>query len=194
MERPNWDELFIALAVLGSSRGTCDRLRAGCFLVKNKRIVGAGYNGSMANTSTCDEVGHDVLKGHCVRTLHAEQNALANSWGDLHGATAYITATPCLGCVNELGQRGVSRIVYAGHYDNKDDGRVLEYCKRGKIELIQFADDAKSVALIFKKIFARLKGDGGIFKEVNLKKIVFGKEPAKIEACKGGKRKCKKGN
>lgn len=76
------------------------------------------------------------------------QHALANSWGDLHGATAYITAMPCLNCIKELGQRGVSRIVYAGRYDNKDDGRVLDYCRQGKIELVQFANDAKVIALV----------------------------------------------
>lgn len=187
MERPNWDELFIATAVLGSSRGTCDRLRAACFLVKNKRIVGAGYNGSMANTPTCDEVGHDLLNDHCVRTLHAEQNALANSWGDLHGATAYITATPCLNCIKELGQKGIARIVYAGHYDNKDDGRIYEYCKQGQIELVQFADDAKSVALVFKKIFDRLQGPGGIFKDLALPEILFGPRHANMRLMGGGK-------
>lgn len=167
-ERPSWDELFIATAVLGSSRGTCDRLRTSCVLVKNKKIVGSGYNGSIANTPTCDETEHDMLDNHCVRTLHGEVNALANSWGDLHGATAYIVATPCLSCVKDLAQHGISRIVYVGHYDTKDGGRVPGYCKQAKIELVQFAKDPKKIATVFSKIFSRLNGSGGVFKDFNV--------------------------
>ncbi len=166
-KRPSWDELFIATAVLNSSRGSCDRKLIACVLAKNKRMVGAGYNGAMSGTPTCDEVGHDMLNNHCVRTLHAEQNALANSWGDLAGATAYITATPCLNCIKELGQKGIARIVFAGHYNNQDEGRAAKYCKEKNIFLEQFAEEPKGIAEVLSKIFARLSGKGGIFEESN---------------------------
>lgn len=170
-KRPGWDELFVSMAILSSSRGSCDRKLIACVLVNNKKIVGSGYNGSMAGTPTCDEVGHDMLNNHCVRTLHAEQNALANSWGDLHDATAYITATPCLNCIKELGQKGISRIVYAGHYDNQDDGRILEYCKQKNMGLEQFCDGAQDVATILSGIFTKLNGKGGIFQDFNVQLV-----------------------
>lgn len=173
MERPSWDELFIATAVLGSSRGSCDRLRTACVLVKNKKIVGSGYNGSIAGQKTCDDVGHDILNGHCVRTLHGEVNAIANSWGDLHGATAYIIGTPCLSCMKDLAQNGISRIVYVGHYDNKDGGRVSKYCKQSKIKLEQFTEDPKKIASIFAKMFLRLSGSGGVFKDININFVLL---------------------
>ena len=188
VKRPSWDELFLVTAILGSSRGSCDRKLIGCVLVKNKKIVGAGYNGSMANTPTCDEVGHDMLNNHCVRTLHAEQNALANSWGDLNGATAYITATPCLNCIKEMGQDGVSRVVYAGHYDNQDDGRIKKYCRQKKMELDQICGGADDVAILLSGIFAKLSSKGGIFEDFNVQIVPICRTGAKME------RKCKKAN
>ncbi|MDP2669366.1 MAG: deaminase [bacterium] len=185
LPRPSWDELFVAKAILGSSRGSCDRKLIACILVNNKKIVGSGYNGSMAGTPTCDEVGHDILNNHCVRTLHAEVNSLANSWGDLHGATAYVTATPCLNCVKDLGQHGISRIVYAGHYDNQDDGRIPKYCEQKKISLEQICGDAKDAAAILSRIFTKLNGKGGIFEGFNVRLVpvdtVVSKAGARIE-------------
>ena len=63
--RPDWDRFWFLLAVLYSTRGTCDRLRTSCVIVKNKRLVGAGYNGSPAGAPHCDDVGHLMIKGHC---------------------------------------------------------------------------------------------------------------------------------
>src|SRR3989344_275095 len=176
-ERPNWDEFFIAVATIYSSRGSCDRLRTACVLVKDKKIVGAGYNGSVSELETCDEVGHLIIDNHCKRTLHGEKNARLNSTADLKGATAYIIATPCPDCVNEMLQAGVSRIVYVGEYDNgagKD--LIYEFCLQKKINLEQFAADPKEVWKIFQKIFARLKGDGGIFQNFpNIKLLLDSK-------------------
>jgi len=176
-ERPNWDEFFIAVATIYSSRGSCDRLRTACVLVKDKKIVGAGYNGSVSELDTCDEVGHLIIDNHCKRTLHGEKNARLNSTADLKGATAYIIATPCPDCVNEMLQAGVSRIVYVGEYDNgagKD--LIYEFCLQKKINLEQFAADPKEVWKIFQKIFARLKGDGGIFQNFpNIKLLLDSK-------------------
>lgn len=188
MERPSWDEFFIAIAAVYSSRGSCDRLRVACVLVKDKKIVNAGYNGSMADTPTCDEVGHDILNDHCVRSLHAELNALSNAKCDLNGATAYIIHTPCLGCVKQLGQNGISRIVYVGEYDNKDGGRIDKYCYEKGISLERFAKDSEIVAsTIFKKIFDRLQGPGGIFRDVVLPSALFGPRHANVRLMGGGK-------
>jgi len=168
MDRPNWDEFFIAIAIIYSSRGTCDRLRIACILVKNKRIVGAGYNGSIAGLETCDEVGHLMVDDHCIRTLHSEQNAIANAITDLEGATAYIVNTPCPICVKELLQHGISRIVYVGTYDNgKGADSIKEFCRNKNVSLEQFTPSPKEASLIFKKIFGRLRGPGGVFRGID---------------------------
>jgi len=176
-ERPNWDELFIAIAVLGSSRGTCDRLRTSCVLVKNNRIVGSGYNGAVAGLPNCDEDVHLMINEHCVRTLHGEDNAIANAVSGLEGATAYIIATPCLGCVKKMLQYGVKRIVYVGAYDNGPGSEfIAEICQQKGVKLEQWASDPKDVFAIFQKIFTRLKGDGGIFQNFpNIKLLLDSK-------------------
>ncbi len=164
--KPEWDELFIGIALLVSSRGTCDRLRTACVLTKNNRIIGSGYNGAVAGLPNCDEVDHYMVNGHCLRTLHGEDNAIANAVSSLSGATAYIIATPCLACVKKLLQYGVSRIVYVGQYSNIAGIEfVPEICKQKGVPLEQWSKDPADVALIFKKVFERLKGDGGLFRD-----------------------------
>lgn len=172
-ERPNWDELFIAIAVLGSSRGTCDRLRTSCVFTKNNRIIGSGYNGAVSKLENCDDVGHRMVEGHCIRTLHGEDNARANSVSGLEGATAYIVGTPCVRCVKNLLQDGVTRIVYVGEYNNGPGSDFIpEICQQKGVSLEQWTNGPKKVAAIFYKIFKRLQGPGGIFKGMKLKGLV----------------------
>lgn len=173
VERPNWDEMFLAIAAINSSRGTCDRLRTSCVLVKNNRIVGGGYNGAVAGLENCDEIGHLMVENHCLRTLHGEQNAIANAQCDLHGATAYIIATPCPRCIKELLQHGITRIVYVGEYNNGPGAeQVAQFCKEKNVSLEQISNSAL-LAESFRKIFNRLQGPGGIFRGMDLKKILF---------------------
>ncbi|KKT39297.1 MAG: hypothetical protein UW28_C0037G0003 [Parcubacteria group bacterium GW2011_GWA2_44_13] len=193
LERPSWDELFIATAVLGSSRGTCDRLRTSCVLVKNNRIIGSGYNGAVAGLKNCDDAGHLMIGDHCLRTLHGEDNAIANAVSSLDGATAYIIATPCLNCVKKLLQYGVKRIVYVGRYANISGIEYIpEICKEKEVSLEQWSADPKKIAAVFSKIFMRLNGSGGIFKDFNVQLLptdsTISKASARME------KKCKKGN
>src|SRR3989338_7278239 len=74
--RPSWDDYFMSLARIIASRGTCNRLYTGAVLVKDKRIISTGYNGSPPGLPHCDEVGHLLEDGHCVRTIHGEHNAI----------------------------------------------------------------------------------------------------------------------
>ena len=117
--RPSWDEYFLQIAFTVAQRSTCDRAHVGCVLVRDRRILTTGYNGAPAGLPHCDDVGHLLEDGHCVRTLHAEQNALIQA--ALHGvgtegATAYVTHQPCLTCAKMLINAGVRRVVYAGNY------------------------------------------------------------------------------
>jgi dCMP deaminase len=127
--RPSWDEYFMQIAFTVAQRSTCDRAHVGCVLMRDRRILTTGYNGAPAGLPHCDEVGHLLIDGHCVRTLHAEQNAIIQ--GALHGvsivgATAYVTHQPCLTCAKMLINAGVRRVVYAGNYPDANSRRFLD--------------------------------------------------------------------
>ena len=81
--RPDWDSYFMKIANAVSERSTCDRAQVGCVLVLEKRILTTGFNGSPTGQPHCDEVGHLMVEGHCVRTIHAETNAIIQA--ALHG-------------------------------------------------------------------------------------------------------------
>jgi dCMP deaminase len=117
--RPNWDSYFMQIAHAVSTRSTCDRANVGAVLVLEKRMLSAGFNGSPSGLDHCDEVGHLMVNDHCVRTIHAEANAIIQA--ALHGvstkgATCYVNYFPCLNCTKMLINAGISRIVYDVDY------------------------------------------------------------------------------
>lgn len=119
--RKSWDQYFVEHALHVSERGTCSRARVGCVLVKENRVIATGYNGSPKGMPHCDDIGHLMKDGHCVRTNHAEENALlqcARLGISSEGATAYVTHEPCLYCTRQLNQAGIKRIVYVKPYPN----------------------------------------------------------------------------
>ena len=118
-DRPSWDEYFLKLAMLASERSTCPRMHCGCVLVKDRYVVATGYNGSLPGAPHCDEVGCLVVNGHCIRTNHAEINAIcqAASRGiHVEGATAYVTNMPCTACAKALIAAGIQRVVIFSEY------------------------------------------------------------------------------
>lgn len=120
-KRQSWDDYFYAIAKLVSTRATCDRLRVGCVFVRNKRIIATGYNGSLPDSPHCDDVGHEMVDGHCVRVIHAEQNALyqcAKFGIPTEGVIAYVTHKPCNRCDKALRMAGIKEIVWDEEYDN----------------------------------------------------------------------------
>jgi dCMP deaminase len=123
--RPTKDEYLMHIAVVASSRGTCDRRRVGCVLAASDgRVLSTGYNGSAPGAPHCDDVGHMMHDGHCVRTIHAEENAIAHAARAgiaLAGATAYCTTHPCPGCLLLLRAAGVTRVVFLGAYHAEED-------------------------------------------------------------------------
>lgn len=160
------------LATMYSARGSCDRLRVACVLVKDKRMMGAGYNGSVSGLASCDEVGHLMVDNHCLRTIHAERNAIDNAIANLDGATAYITSTPCLDCVKVLLQRGVKRIVYVGSYENsKAKEHINDFCSQKAVSLEQVSADPAHALSILSKALKRLRSDGGLFYSISEKSL-----------------------
>src|SRR5512143_3739255 len=134
--RPDWDSYFMKIAYAVSERSTCDRAFVGCVLVLEKRILTTGFNGSPAGLPHCDEVGHLIVEGHCVRTIHAATNAIIQA--ALHGvstrgATCYVTHFPCINCAKVLINAGITRLVYSEAY--RIDDFALDFLKSAKIEV-----------------------------------------------------------
>ena len=128
MQRISWDEYFMAQSHLLSLRSTCSRLSVGATIVKDKRIVSSGYNGSIKGDEHCIDVGCKVVEGHCVRTIHAEINAIlqCSKFGvETEGATIYVTHFPCLNCTKSIIQAGIKEICYANDYRNNEYAREL---------------------------------------------------------------------
>ena len=121
--RPTWDEYFIDLLHSISKRATCDRGKSACVIVRDNQILTTGYVGSPPGFPHCDDVGHKFKKilhdnggisEHCVRTIHAEQNAIlqaAKNGISLKSATCYCTMTPCRNCAMFLISIGIKRVV-----------------------------------------------------------------------------------
>ncbi|MDD5251612.1 MAG: dCMP deaminase family protein [Patescibacteria group bacterium] len=139
-QRPSWDDYFMTIAKIVASRSTCDRLRAGAVLVKNKRIISTGYNGAPPGMAHCDsEAGHKLEEGHCIRTVHAEENCIlqvaAVGGVATAGSTLYTVASPCYHCFKKIAVGGVKRIVAGAIYRASD---IVEWCKEAGIEFVLY--------------------------------------------------------
>lgn len=148
--RPTWDDYFLEVANAISKRATCDRGRSGCVIARDRRILVTGYVGSPAGLPHCDEAGHKFKKTvhedghvtqHCVRTVHAEQNAIcqAAKFGiPIEGSTLYCRMTPCTTCAMLIINCGIIRVVCEKRYHSAEDseklfeeaGTVLKYKSR----------------------------------------------------------------
>jgi len=154
--RPSWDEYFIGLLDALSTRATCDRGKSAAVIVKNKRILATGYVGAPMGLPHCDEAGHlfrDVLhtdgqvKKHCVRTTHAEANAIAQAarfGASIDGATLYCSMTPCLDCTKLLINAGIVRVVAAKDYHASNDSK--DFLKQAGVELVLIDKDCVQYA------------------------------------------------
>lgn len=121
MERITWDQFFMAQSHLLALRSTCTRLAVGATIVREKRIIAGGYNGSISGDEHCIEQGCYVVDNHCVRTVHAETNALlqcAKYGTPANGADLYVTHFPCLPCTKTIIQAGLKNVYYAKDYKN----------------------------------------------------------------------------
>lgn len=113
--RMSQDAYFLTLAKVAAMRATCPRLHVGCVLVKNGRTVGTGFNGSLPGEPHCEDEGCLLHQDHCLRTIHAERNALRHCTVP-DPDTIYCTHQPCLECLKEILAAGVRRIVYIDPY------------------------------------------------------------------------------
>jgi len=140
-KRPSWDEYFLQIADLVSTRSTCDRLHVGAILVRNRMIVSSGYNGAPRQTQQCDEVGCRIVNDHCVRTVHAEVNSVIQAAFhgiSTEGTTLYTKYFPCEHCVKVLINAGVKEIVYSKEYENSDQTFTRKMLKEAGVTLRQW--------------------------------------------------------
>jgi dCMP deaminase len=137
--RASWDEYFMNIAREVASRSTCERKFVGAVIVRDKTILSTGYNGSIRGLPHCDEVGHMMEDDHCVRTIHAEMNAIiqaAKNGTAIAGGTMYVTASPCWSCFKAIANAGITRIVFGEFYR---DERVFETSRALGIELVDLS-------------------------------------------------------
>lgn len=121
MERISWHQYFMAQSHLLALRSTCTRLMVGASIVRDKRIIAGGYNGSISGGSHCSEDGCYLVDDHCARTIHAEINAIiqcAKFGVATEGSEIYVTHFPCLNCCKAIIQAGIQKIYYAADYKN----------------------------------------------------------------------------
>ncbi|OGY42165.1 MAG: cell division protein DedD [Candidatus Buchananbacteria bacterium RBG_13_36_9] len=149
--RPDWDKYFMDIAKTVAERATCDRGRSGCVIARDKQILVTGYVGSPKGLPHCDEVGHQMKAmihedgkqtQHCVRTTHAEQNAIvqaAKLGVAIDGATLYCKMTPCSTCAKMIINAGIKRVVCEKKYHAGAESEELFKC--AQIELVFFDDN-----------------------------------------------------
>jgi dCMP deaminase len=154
--RPTWDEYFMEVCRAVAKRATCDRGRSGCVIAKDKQILVTGYVGSPKGIPHCDEVGHQMKtvihedghqSQHCVRTAHAEQNAIvqaAKLGVSIDGGTVYCKMTPCAVCCKMIINAGIKRVVCEKRYHAGSESEEL--FRQVGIELNFFDEKIESYA------------------------------------------------
>lgn len=141
--RPSWDEYFLSIAELVSSRSTCLRRRVGAVIVKDKRILSTGYNGAPSMIEHCATAGcireklnipsgerHELCRG-----LHGEQNAFLQA--ALHGTSLkdsilYSTTQPCIICAKMIINAGIKEVVIRGDYP---DAMAKDFLKKADVKV-----------------------------------------------------------
>ncbi|HOE68380.1 MAG TPA: dCMP deaminase family protein [Candidatus Omnitrophota bacterium] len=129
--RPGWDEYFMNIAKVAALRSNCMKRKVAAVIVKDKRIISTGYNGTPRGITNCNEggcprclsietSGKDL--GECLCS-HGEENAIVQAAYHgvaLKGATLYTTFSPCLMCTKMIINAGISEVVYQATYPLSD--------------------------------------------------------------------------
>ncbi len=124
-QRPSKEEYFKEIVEVVAKRSTCTHAQVGALLVTaDGQILSTGYNGSVALMPHCTDVGClEDKDGHCIATVHAEQNAIAQAAKhgvSPEGAILYTTLFPCIACLKLILASGVKHIKYINEYHAKN--------------------------------------------------------------------------
>lgn len=148
--RPTWDEYFMEVCRAIAKRATCDRGRSGCVIARDNQLLVTGYVGAPRGLPHCDDVGHQFKKvqhedgsvsQHCVRTVHAEQNAIcqaAKRGISIDGASLYCKMTPCRTCAMLIINCGIKRVIAEKRYHDSTDS--IEMFKQAGVMLEHLSD------------------------------------------------------
>jgi len=134
--RVSWEQYFMNIAKEVATRSTCNRKHIGAVIVRDKAILATGYNGSIRGLAHCDDADHEMENDHCVRTIHAEANAIVQSARNgvrIENGEIYVTASPCYDCFKMIANAGITAIYYAEFY--RDD-RIKAHAAELSINLI----------------------------------------------------------
>ena len=139
-QRVSWGTYFMNIAQEVATRSTCDRKHVGAVIVRDKTILSTGYNGSIKGLPHCDEAGCEMVEEHCVRTRHAEANAIvqaAKNGVKIELSEIYVTASPCYNCFKLIANAGIKIIYYNELYR---DERIFERAEEVGIKLVSLED------------------------------------------------------
>ena len=146
--RPTWDTYFMTLASLAARRSNCMRRQVGCVLVREKRVISTGYNGTPRHITNCNEGGcprcnnSSSSGGASLATclcIHAEENALLEAGRERvgGGAVLYCNTCPCLTCTIKIVQVGIAEVVFSQSYYM--DAEAAEVFTKAGVKLRQFS-------------------------------------------------------
>lgn len=152
-QRPSWDEYFMSIARLASTRSTCLRRQVGAVIVKDKKILATGYNGAPSGLRHCldigclrEELGIPSGERHeLCRATHAEQNAIvqAATFGvSIKDSIIYSTAHPCILCSKLLINAGIKKIIIEDSYPDEMSRDMLNEA-RVKIQILKKSNKKK---------------------------------------------------
>ncbi|KAL1836562.1 hypothetical protein VTJ49DRAFT_4923 [Mycothermus thermophilus] len=151
--RPSWDSYFMSLASLAAQRSNCMKRRVGCVVVRDRRVVSTGYNGTPRGMRNCGEGGCSRCNagegsGHALATclcIHAEENALLEAGRErlTQGAVLYCDTCPCLTCSIKIVQVGIQEVVY--RYGYSMDGQTAAVFREAGVKLRQFVPPANGL-------------------------------------------------
>ncbi len=138
-ERVSWEQYFMNIAKEVATRSTCDRKHVGAVIVRGKTILSTGYNGSIKGLDHCDDVGHEMENTHCIRTIHAEANAIVQA--ARHGiriedSEIFVTASPCYDCFKMIANVGINKVYFGEFYREQ---RIIDHAKVLNIQLIDLS-------------------------------------------------------
>lgn len=149
MKRPEFDDIFMELAVNLAKRSHCIKRHVGAVLTKDTRIISIGYNGPPPGTHNCDEEWPETgcaqdSKGSCSLAIHAEQNAIlyaVKNKASVEGSTLYVTLSPCLACARIIFSMGIEKVVYLNSYAaykglKSDEG--LAFLERFGVQVMKY--------------------------------------------------------
>jgi len=149
MNRPEFDDIFMDLAVNLAKRSHCIKKHVGAVLTKETRIISIGYNGPPSGTHNCDEEFPGTgcardSKGSCTLAIHAEQNAIlyaVKNNTSVEGSTLYVTLAPCLACARIIFSMGIKKVVYMYSYAEykglpSDEG--IDFLSKFGVEVVKY--------------------------------------------------------